>query len=64
MRLYRSEDGYKIEEGEGGSSLFAGNKTRVSDRESRADHGKRKWRVHSGTRRDEKRRQGRDNIDS
>ena len=34
------------------------------ERESSDDHGKRKWRVHSGTRRDEQRGQGRNNGDS
>ena len=38
-----------------------GSKNRACDRESRADHGKRKWRVHTGTHRDEQRRQGRNN---
>ena len=46
---------------EGRSSLFTGSKNRARDRESRADHGKRKWRVHSDTHRDEERRQGRHN---
>ena len=46
------------------SSLFAGSKNRACDRESREDHGKRKWRVHSGTRRDKQRRQGRYNSDT
>ena len=32
--------------------------------ESRADHGKSKWSVHTVTHRDEQRRQGRDNSDS
>ena len=63
-RLFSQEDGYKIEQGEGRSSLFTGSKNRACDRESRADHGKRKLRVHTGTRRDEQRRQGRDNSDS
>ena len=34
------------------------------DRESRRDHGKRKWRVHTGTHRDEQRGQGRNNSDT
>ena len=33
-------------------------------RESRADHGKMKWRVHTGTHRNEQRRQGRNNSNS
>ena len=36
----------------------------VTERESRADHGKRKWEVHTSTRRDEQHRQGRNNGDS
>ena len=35
-----------------------GIKNRACDSESRADHGKRKWRVHTDTHRDEQRRQG------
>ena len=34
------------------------------DGESRADHGKRIWRVHNGTRRDEQHGQGRNNSNS
>ena len=52
------------EQWEGCSSLFTGSTTRACDRESRADHGKRKWRVNTHTHRDEQRRQGRDNSDS
>ena len=48
----------------GRSSLFTGSTKRACDRESKADHGKRKWRVHTGTHRDEQRIQGRNNIDS
>ncbi len=44
--------------------MITGSKNRACDRESRADHGKRKWRVHTVTHRDEQRRQGRDNSDS
>ena len=33
-------------------------------RESRTDHGKGKWRVHTGSRRDEQRGQGRNKSDS
>ena len=39
--------------------MFTGSKDRACDRESREDHGKRKWRNHSGSRRDEQRGQGR-----
>ena len=46
-------------QGEGRSSLFTGSKDRACDRESREDHGKRKGRNHSGSRRDEQRGQGR-----
>ena len=34
------------------------------ERESREDHGKRKWRDHTSTHRNEQRRQGRNNGDS
>ena len=50
-------------QGEGRSSLFTGSKDRACDRESREDHGKRKGRNHSGSRRDEQRGQGGDNGD-
>ena len=63
-RLYSSEDRYKIEQGGGRSSLFTGSKNRACDGESRADHGKRIWRVHTSTRRDEQHGQGRNNSDS
>ena len=45
--------------------MFTGSKDRACDREreSREDHGKRKWRNHSGSRRDEQRGQGGDNGD-
>ena len=33
--------------------MFTGSKNRACDGESRADHGKRIWRVHTGTRREE-----------
>ena len=36
----------------------------VTERIYREDHGKRKWRVHTSTRRDEQRRQGRNNCNS
>ena len=39
--------------------MFTGSKNRACDGESRADHGKRIWRVHTSTRRDEQHRQGR-----
>ena len=64
MGDYSSDDRYKIEQGGGRSSLFTGSKNRACDRESRRDHGKRKWRVHTGTRRDEQRGQGRNNSDT
>ena len=44
--------------------MITGSKNRACDRESRADHGKRKGRVQTGTHRDEQRRQGRNNSDS
>ena len=62
-RLYSLEDRYKIEQGGGRSSLFTGSKNRACDGESRADHGKRIWRVHTGTRRDEQHGQGRNNTE-
>ena len=43
----------------GRSRVFTGSKNRACDRESRDDHGKRKWRDHTSTRRDEQHRQGR-----
>ena len=53
-----------LEQGGGRSSLFTGSKNRACDRESRRDHGKRKWRVHTGAHRDEQRGQGRNNNDT
>ena len=44
--------------------MLTGSKNIACDRESREDHGKRKWRVHSGTRRDKQRRQGGNDRDS
>ena len=46
--------------------MFTGSKKIACDRETerRADHGKMKRRVHTGTHRDEQRRQGRNTIDS
>ena len=44
--------------------MFTGSKNRAYDGESRADHGKRIWRVHTGTGRDEQHGQGRNNSDS
>ena len=38
--------------------MFTGSKDRACDRESREDHGKRKGRNHSGSRKDEQRGQG------
>ena len=43
--------------------MFTGSKDRACDRESREDHGKRKGRNHSGSRRDEQRGHGGDNGD-
>ena len=37
--IYSKEDRYKIEQGEGRSSLFTGSKNRACDREGRAGHG-------------------------
>ena len=56
-RLYHSENRFKTEQGGGRSSVFTGSKNRSCDRESREDHGKRKWRDHTSTRRDEQHRQ-------
>ena len=44
--------------------VVTGSKNRACDGESRADHGKRIWRVHTSTRRDEQHGQGRNNSDS
>ena len=44
--------------------MFTGSKDRACDSESREDYGKRKWRDHTRTRRDEQRRQERNNGDS
>ena len=52
-----------LSRGGGRSSLFTGSKNRACDGESRADHGKRIWRVNTGTRRDEQHGQGRNNSD-
>ena len=38
--------------------MSTGSKNRAWDRESREDHVKRKWRVNTGTHRDQQRRQG------
>ena len=38
--------------------MFTGSKNRACDGEIRADHGKRIWRVHTSTRRDEQHGQG------
>ena len=51
----------RLSKGEDVVARFTGSKNRACDRESRADHGKRKWRVHIGTHRDEQRIQGRNN---
>ena len=55
---------YNIEQGGGRSSLFTGSNNKACDGESGTDHGKIIWRVHTGTRRDEQRGQGRNNSDS
>ena len=44
--------------------MSTGSYNRACDRESRADHGKRKWRVHTSSHRDKQRRQGRNNSNS
>ena len=61
-RLYHEENGFKTEQGGGRSCVSTGSKNRARDRESREDHGKRKWRDHTSTRRDEQRRKGGNNI--
>ena len=63
-RLYHPENRFKTEQGGGRSSVFTGSKNRACDRESREDHGKRKWRDHTSTRRDEQHIQGGNNGDS
>ena len=63
-RLYHPENRFKTEQGGGRSRVFTGSKNRACDRESREDHGKRKWRGHTSTRRGEQHRQGRNNGDS
>ena len=63
-RLYHPENRYKTEQGGGRSRVFTGSKNRACDRESRGDRGKRKWRDHTSTRRDEQHGQGRNNGDS
>ena len=63
-RLYHPENRYKTEQGGGRSRVFTGSKNRACDRESREDRGKRKWRDHTSTRRDEQHGQGRNNGDS
>ena len=37
----------RLSRGGGRSTLFTGSKNRACDGESRADHGKRIWRVHT-----------------
>ena len=64
---YRGKPDWRMDSAaviDGRSSLFTGSKNRACDGESRDDHGKRKWRVHTGTRRDEQHGQGRNNSDS
>ena len=63
-RLYHPENRFKTEQGGGCSSVFTGSKNRAGDRESREDRGKRKWRDHTSTRRDEHHGQGRNSDDS
>ena len=63
-RLYHPENRFKTEQGGGRSRVFTGSKNRACDREIREDHGKRKWRDHTSTRRDEHHIQGRNNGDS
>ena len=63
-RLYHPENRFKTEQGGGRNRVFTGSKNGACDRESREDHGKRKWRDHTSTRRDEQHRQGRNNGDS
>ena len=53
-----------IEQEGGRSSLSTGSKNRACDRESREDHGKRKWRDHTRPHSDQQRRQGRNNSNS
>ena len=48
----------------GRSRVFTGSNNIACDRESREDHGNRKWRDPTSTRRDEQHRQGRNNGDS
>ena len=54
----------RLSRGGGRSSLFTGSKNRACDGESRVDHGKMIWGVHSGTSRDEQHGQGRNSSDS
>ena len=54
----------RLSEGKDVVVCLPGARIRVCDGESREDHGKRKWRDHTSTRRDEQRRQGRNNGDS
>ena len=61
---YHPENRFKTEQGDGRSRVFTRSKNRTCDRESREDHGKRKWRDHTSIRRDEQHRQGRNNGDS
>ena len=57
--LYHPENRFKTEQGGGRRSVFTGSKNRACDKESREDRGKRKWRDHTSTRRDEQHGQGR-----
>ena len=60
--IVRKTDSRLSKGGRGG--LSTGSNNISCDRESREDHGKRKWRVHTGTHREEQRRQGRNNSNS
>ena len=51
--IIRKTDTRLHEQGGRRSSVFTGSKNRACDRESREDHGKRKWRDHTSRRRDE-----------
>ena len=54
--IFRKTD-TRLSNGGGRSIVFTGSKNRACDRESREDHGKRKWRDLISTRRVEQRRQ-------
>ena len=54
----------RLSKGEDVVVCLPGARIEQYDRESREDHGKRKWRDHISTRRDKQHRQGRNNGDS